>query len=276
MPGMANKTDKEKLAAGAAAIKAAQKLQRKDKAAAGSKPALQVHPAASMFPGLPAKEMRELKADIEANGIRVPLLVNRAKDTILDGRNRYLVALELGMQDIPLETFKGKEEDIPAVVLSRNVFRRHLTPDQRVAMIAKVRAPQLEKEAADRKATKGTFGAPKAADSAKGSVAKHLAEAAEVTVGKAEQALKARRAGQLQDVIDKKKTLRAAAKDAPKSGRKPRKTKAQKLAEKPFEEQVWEKWDAFIKAKFTVQQRRQVKEIIYGFLIEELGANKQK
>jgi ParB-like chromosome segregation protein Spo0J len=258
---MATKADKDKLAAGAAAIKQAAK-EGKPTASA-----MEIHPIAKMFPSIPAKEMRELKGDIEAHGISVPILVNRAKDTIIDGRNRYMIAMELGLdltdaKQVPMEIFKGTDEEIPQVILSRNIFRRHLNNDQRVALVTKIRLPQLEAEAKDRMAKKGTFGAKASPDGKKGSVAAHIAKEAEVSTHKAEQAVKAAKAGQLGDVIAKKKSLKQAAASAPS---KPKKAKA----EKSFEDKVLEKWDRFMKA-FAPQQRRQVREVIYGFLIEEL------
>lgn len=260
---MATKADKDKLAQGAAAIKQAQKAKSDSPTAT-----MEIHPVAKMFPTIPAKEMKELKADIEANGISVPILVNRAKDTIIDGRNRYMIAMELGFdvndpKKVPLEVFKGTEDEIPQVVLSRNVFRRHLNNDQRVALVAKIRLPQLEAEAKDRMAKKGSFGAP-SADGKKGSVAAHIAKEADVSTHKAEQAVKAHKAGQLGAVIEKKKSLKQAA-DAAPSKAKPKKAPK----EKSFEDKVLEKWDRFMKA-FAPQQRRQVREVIYGFLIEEL------
>jgi hypothetical protein len=270
-----SKEDKAKLAEGAAAIRKAQGAKGTAKATdargkAGGQ--MQFHPAAKLFPSLPAKELRELKADIATNGIRVPLLVNKAKDTIIDGRNRWMIALDLGLpsDEIPMDVWKGTEEEIPGEVLSRNVFRRHLNNDQRVSLITKVRAPQLEAEAKERMAKKGTFGAPVATDG-KGTVAQHIAKEADVAVNKAEQALKARKAGQLDAVIEKKKTLRAAASED--KTKKPRKTAAEKLAAQPFEEQVWARWDKWVKG-WPPPQWRAVKQAVYGFLLEDKGITK--
>ena len=46
-----------------------------------------VHPAAEVFPLLPADQLRELVADIRANGLREPLTLDR-EGLLLDGRNR--------------------------------------------------------------------------------------------------------------------------------------------------------------------------------------------
>jgi hypothetical protein len=197
---------------------------------------LQIHPVARKFPTLPAKEYKELKEDIETNGVELPILVNKKKDTLIDGRNRWMIATELGISDKVLkdaEVFKGKDDEIPAVILSRNLFRRHLTDDQRISLLTEIRAPELEKDAAERKKS-GTFakdGAPK------GSVAEQLADEAKVTKYKAEQAMRARKRGTLGDVIKGKKSLPKAA-----GKRKPRKEK------KPLtlEDEVWNRFERFI------------------------------
>jgi hypothetical protein len=229
-----------------------------------------VHPVAKMFPTLPAKEMKELRESIEANGINVPLLVNKEKDTILDGRNRYMIAVDLGipLADVPMEVFTGKDEDIPEAILTRNVFRRHLTPDQRVAMIAQIRVPQLKADA-DKRKTATQFGAstpnqspyeaPMTLNSAPpGEVGGQIAKEANVGRDKGRQAVKAFEAGQLGAVIAKKKTLKQAAAAAP---RKPK-------PEKPLPDKVWAKWSHFLK-RFSPELRRRVKEIVGGFLGED-------
>src|SRR5438046_3139966 len=94
-------------------------------------PELAVHEVAKLFPTLSEKELEELREDIKAHGIAVPILLNKAGDTILDGRNRWMIACELKLtkDQVPTEKFKGKDEDIPSEILSRNIFRRHLTDD---------------------------------------------------------------------------------------------------------------------------------------------------
>jgi ParB-like chromosome segregation protein Spo0J len=119
-------------------------------------PSLKIHPAArelaKWLTALSGKEAADLKADIQANGIKVPILVSQDQTTIIDGRNRWMIAhdLKFKVKDVPIEVYDGKEEDISNVILSRNVFRRHLTDDQRTAAIAKVFGPKLEKEAQER------------------------------------------------------------------------------------------------------------------------------
>src|SRR6266849_2246197 len=149
---------------------------------------MKVHPVAKMFPTIGAKEMKELKADIEARGIVVPILVNKDKDTILDGRNRYNIAYELGLGDgnVPMEVFKGKDEEIPGEIIARNILRRHLTDDQRVQLVQQIRGPQIEKEAAERMKA----GHPSLkSDEGRGRASERLAAEAKTTRHQAEQAI---------------------------------------------------------------------------------------
>src|SRR5713101_8196064 len=130
-----------------------------------------IHPVARLFPTLEAKEMGELRDDIKARGIVTPILVNKARDTIIDGRNRWMIATELKMDGkVPMEVFEGDDADIPNEIISRNILRRHLTDDQRAAIIAKIRGPQLEKEAAERKGARADLALKSASGSAGGQV----------------------------------------------------------------------------------------------------------
>jgi hypothetical protein len=127
---------------------------------------LPIHPAAELFPLMSEAELRELADDIEEHDLHEPvdLYYNRETQEIflVDGRNR-LDALELlgrieivsgrstrprrGRNPTPpimtgglLYQFVGGYErfDPFAFVLSKNVHRRHLTPDQRHELIVKV------------------------------------------------------------------------------------------------------------------------------------------
>jgi hypothetical protein len=55
---------------------------------------LAVHPVAALFPMLADDELEELAADIKANGLRFPIIRDKAGKTLIDGRNR-LVACEI-------------------------------------------------------------------------------------------------------------------------------------------------------------------------------------
>lgn len=86
---------------------------------------LDSHPAADAFPMMEDKRFDELKADIEANGLREP--VTLCDGLILDGRNRYKACLALGVQPTT-RTFTG---DPWAFVWSLNGERRDLVDEQR-------------------------------------------------------------------------------------------------------------------------------------------------
>ena len=68
------------------------------------------------------------------------------EEKILDGRNRYLASQRAGVVLEPSHfvQFKGNRDEAAAFVISRNILRRHLTPDQRSAIAAELYA-QLPK-----------------------------------------------------------------------------------------------------------------------------------
>jgi hypothetical protein len=106
---------------------------------------LPVHPAADLFPLLPADELRALGEDIKANGLQSPVVLDDRRRHLVDGRNR-LDAMELA----GLETVSGDSSltvptvtapsgaDPYAYVISANVHRRHLTAEQKRDLIAKL------------------------------------------------------------------------------------------------------------------------------------------
>jgi hypothetical protein len=225
---------------------------------------MKVHPLCQQFSRiapLPAKERAEMMEDIKQNGIKVPILIDRKKNTILDGLTRWKIAHDLNMKLGPsnFEVFKGKDEDVEKEILSRNLFRRHMDDDQRVAIVSHIRGPQLEKEARERQSAAGSFKGKKNGEvKGKGSVAAKIAKEAGTTQYKAEQAEKARKSGALEDVMAGKSKLRSAAKKAGKSARKPKK-------ETPFEDQVYKKWTAWIN-RFAPPQRRRVMDLVKGWI----------
>lgn len=107
-------------------------------------PKYRFHPACTIFPPLPADELRELADDIAANGLRNSIVLYQSK--ILDGRNRYL-ACELAGVEPRFTEFDG--DDPIGWVVSQNLLRRHLTASQK-AVVALDLLPLLEKEAKQR------------------------------------------------------------------------------------------------------------------------------
>ena len=120
---------------------------------------IKVHPAADMFPMMTADEKKVLGEDIKKNRLheRVTLYGNlNAVETwqLLDGRNR-LDAMELVGLPVFVENGEIRNElwafrrddqvDPYEFVISANVHRRHLTPEQKRDLIAKLLKAQPSK-----------------------------------------------------------------------------------------------------------------------------------
>lgn len=97
--------------------------------------ALEAHDLALAFPDLSEKAYGELLIDIRDNGQLAPIVLFEGK--ILDGKNRYRVCQELGLEPIT-QDYEG--EDPAAYVISLNIQRRHLTASQRAVAADKISA----------------------------------------------------------------------------------------------------------------------------------------
>jgi ParB-like chromosome segregation protein Spo0J len=89
------------------------------------------HRLAGLFPPMSAQEFEGLKADMATQGQVEPIAVRDG--WIYDGRHRYRACVDLGLD--PIVTELAPDCDVVALVLSKNLHRRHLTESQR-AMIA--------------------------------------------------------------------------------------------------------------------------------------------
>ncbi|MGH7744527.1 MAG: hypothetical protein ACREQ5_06870 [Candidatus Dormibacteria bacterium] len=95
---------------------------------------LQVHPLASIFPPMPDDEFRELTADIKAHGLFDPIETYEGK--ILDGTIRYRACRAAGVQPRIRAWSNGDGlNSAYQYVVSRNLYRRHLTAGQRVLIV---------------------------------------------------------------------------------------------------------------------------------------------
>ena len=99
---------------------------------------LERHELSLMFGDMPEDERLEMQGDIRANGLREPIVLLDGK--ILDGWHRYLCLCALGK---PLSKYNSYEFDpvedkcdATTYVHSRNLFRRQLTADERVRIVA--------------------------------------------------------------------------------------------------------------------------------------------
>jgi ParB-like chromosome segregation protein Spo0J len=102
--------------------------------------ALKAHPLADIFPLMEGAEFEALVADIKAHGLREPVMV--FEDMILDGRNRYRACQSAGIEPT-FTTYTG--DDPVAYVISANIYRRHLTAEQKRDLIAELIKAQPEK-----------------------------------------------------------------------------------------------------------------------------------
>ena len=94
-----------------------------------------VHPAAAVFPMLADDELRELAADIAANGLHHDIALD-SEGRIVDGRNRYAACRIAGVE--PTFVTVPPDTDVLAYILSENIRRRHLTKGQQAMAIAEL------------------------------------------------------------------------------------------------------------------------------------------
>lgn len=100
-----------------------------------------------LLPALDAEQYDALRADIKAHGIRVPVDADE-NGQVLDGHHRSLIAAELGI-DCPRRTVPGlTEAEKVAHAIAVNAHRRHLTQEQKRALLAE--SIKAEPDASDR------------------------------------------------------------------------------------------------------------------------------
>lgn len=109
---------------------------------------LEYHPVANIFPMMRDDEFDALKRDISENGQLEPIWLHDGQ--IIDGRNRYLACIELGIEP-HFRTWSG-EGSLVSFVMSLNLHRRHLSSSQK-AVVALEILPMLESEAWERRTT---------------------------------------------------------------------------------------------------------------------------
>lgn len=94
----------------------------------------QFHELSDIFPMMSESEYRELKNDIQENGLIEPIWLY--EDQIIDGRNRYKACRELGV-NIQTRELNGDTSPL-ALVISLNLKRRHLNESQRAMIAARI------------------------------------------------------------------------------------------------------------------------------------------
>ena len=93
----------------------------------------ELHELCKMFPEADEQTLNEMAEDIKENGQNEPIILYEGK--ILDGRNR-LLACEIAGVEPSFIQFSGEEP--LQFVLSKNLYRRHLSDSQRAMMAHKV------------------------------------------------------------------------------------------------------------------------------------------
>ena len=113
-------------------------------------PPMQSHPAADLFPMMPAEELQELADAIAARGLKHPI-VRMPDGRILDGRHRFIACHMAGVEP-RFVTYQG--DDPLQDVLDWNLRTRHLTTGQR-AVVATATKEYEARLALERKAAGG-------------------------------------------------------------------------------------------------------------------------
>jgi ParB-like chromosome segregation protein Spo0J len=114
----------------------------------------EVHPVAAMFPLLEGEEYEKLKKSLQDHGQQQPIVLKGR--VLIDGRNRLKALLELGQQPV-VQEYAGSlapEE----YILTANLFRRHLTDDQRTMIATQAIHWKETKAAAARQREAGEHG----------------------------------------------------------------------------------------------------------------------
>lgn len=96
---------------------------------------MKFHPYSEVFPLIEGDDFDSLVADIKEHGLREKIWLYDGK--VIDGRNRFLACQKAKVKPQYRE-FKGKDEGALAFVISANVNRRHLTPQQRAMAAARI------------------------------------------------------------------------------------------------------------------------------------------
>ncbi len=221
-----------------------------------------IHPAALMLPGMSHKEFEELIADISANGLLQPIL--RKQGVIVDGVHRLRACEALGIEPTFAE-FIGT--DIISEIASLNLFRRHLSDDQRVTLLAKMRGQTLTDEALVRQKAHLRRGneSPRRDQSAPAPARTRelLAADARVSQRKAQQALDVvtNAPEAVDEIIAGKRRLASAIK-------KRRRRTPFPVGSEPGRQDVIKRLNRFLN-HWPVAIHPEVKEVIRGFLIEK-------
>jgi len=107
------------------------------------------HPFAGFLPMMNPPRFNELCSDVKVHGLLAPIWLHEGE--IVDGRNRYLACLKVGVE--PRFQEWDQKGTLIDFVLSLNLKRRHLTSTQKT-MVAFRMLPMLEAGAKERQIRK--------------------------------------------------------------------------------------------------------------------------
>jgi hypothetical protein len=93
-----------------------------------------VHQSANLFPMMTDEELADLAADIQANGLIHPIVVDK-DGFLIDGRNRARACEIAGIEPATV-LFEG--DDPRAYVIAANIARRHMSKGQQAMAVAMV------------------------------------------------------------------------------------------------------------------------------------------
>jgi ParB-like chromosome segregation protein Spo0J len=96
------------------------------------------HPIAELFPLLQGEEFQELAGDIHRRGLKLPIWMYQ--NQVLDGRNRVRACAKAGyvLRAEDIRQFEGTDEEAVRFVMSMNIHRRQLMPNERRELIKKL------------------------------------------------------------------------------------------------------------------------------------------
>jgi hypothetical protein len=103
------------------------------------KAGLAFHPAADIFPLMRDADpegFKKLVFDIKEHGVQAPITLHH-DGRVIDGRNRYIACQALGIE-CPRVNWEGEPGTEIAYVLTKNVYRRHLSASQRSLIAARL------------------------------------------------------------------------------------------------------------------------------------------
>jgi ParB-like chromosome segregation protein Spo0J len=122
---------------------------------------MKTHPAAELFPMIPAgsEDFNSLVESIATEGLRDPIVMHDG--ALVDGRNRLAACKAANVDPLFVQWRDvAKGDDLTGWIFAKNYHRRHLSPDQKVAVHAAFNRYELEERAAKARAAALTPGNP--------------------------------------------------------------------------------------------------------------------